>query len=581
MQAIVANRNKVFLTKEEFKNMKIPNGLNNQLNVIFEQSLQSPYYNPHPHRLRIRQYIMNAVADILIRSTRHDGSIDHQRQVDIMSDSYGIRHAHHQELSTILNLLRHRKKYRKFQEKFEKVAKHYLDTHKMDDFNRFVNEINGGNYHDIKNGNLLTPQEFADFAADNCPLEIRPTTKALVGCAGKGTDLDAIINLLMKNPFLRNYYADEEERLQHILEHILCACENDPYNAQILRKKYPGLRVSERSIMDIINERDLRTSELGAVEFDIFICHPPFEVKQKKSEATENDYRKRGGNSFCWKMLKALRRSRLLASGGYIALLIPMGWREYTEGKDRAAGLYEWMMNGMTPIRIENISSDASTKMFLGDVKIGGFDMYCAINTPSPQGHLTSFLSSLGVEYKFDLTIGSRAMFLPNENFQRVWNITTSTTENQFGRQRVIASCKYDFRRDNLHQYRSHPEGQHRRPILKTLSTKRDHVREYKYTDEVKEGHDYIHDNDMSKIIIQRLGNLHVMADWENEYLLGQSVFAITFRRSERQQMQKALEWLQRPDVKRMFETDLMWSTADPNICWKMFRIMRTNFYDY
>lgn len=574
-------QSKIFNVK---KDISIPRGLNTRLNQIYQAPFESRKYNPKSTR-RV-DYIKNSLIDLLIKMNYYTDENEREDvALSIMEASYGIDVNYRQELLGMLINLCNNRTYVSFQRQFKKIVNRCLEEQRLETLNSFVDEANPPTSHDIKHyGMIGTPNKCAEFFVKHCPINKLQslTTKALVGCAGKGTDLDALIITMMNS--LRNMYADEEERLHHILSHRIFVCEKDPYNVKFLREKWgPSLHIYEGDIMNIITDPHLRQQVFNESRFDIFLMHPPFEKNHMTQSASEQDSRKRGGSSICWKILKAVRNSDLLADDAYCAFLLPMGWREYTTGSNRAFGLYEWMTKQMMPIRIENIDKEESKNLFESKVALGGFDLYCAINRNNNGCH-TAFCCK-GMEYQFDLTT---RLFLPNfynaeQNGHFSWTVTTTNENEQLGTNRVICHSNYDFRDTNLHHYSETATNEKTFPVMRSLTKGENGVvqTEIWHTDEIKRKHNsYWNRDDISKIIIQRYGDFHVFPDWENEYLLGTSVFAITFPKEAPEQMERALEWLRRDNIKKMFTTDLMWSTADPNICWKLFQIMRKNFYE-
>lgn len=567
------------------KDFHVPREFMIKLKDIFKKARSSALFNPKT--LSDTHFIKNAIWQLI-----YHGCITNELLVNAdiakhtLDHSFGIVDVDNQKM--IIEIIRDIIRTNKYVRQQKAIQKALSELKKKKDYinsNSLINDHMPINSHDVKHyGSIPSPLKFVkDGIIDAYPINsITSKIKIFVGCAGNGTEIACFVEFLMKLEIMLNEFPDEKHRHNHIVSKMLFACENNPACVVLLKKQFPHLQIYETSIFTLIQSDEERKKFFGGDgKVNAFICHPPFEKSQHKIPK-EDDSRKRGGSNFCWDLIKAVKKHKLLAPNAYIAMIIPRGWRQPAIKSQRGVyGLFNYMAHEMTPIAIKMMSGNYTKNSFNHKVSLKGVDIYCAINKANNTGHQTKL--HIGDDGQDNLINLSNWEFLPNGGFDthngvvldhRARRISTSNGYLH------APNSYYDLRESHWKngQYSETSTPEHKYMIMETLSSKDTHQPKHVYTKHINKNHKKYIDEKKPKLLFQRYGNLHVLEDPENKYLLSGQVGAIFFDNIE--DMKRALEFFKRQDIKKMFDKDLMFSMADPNQS-RLFHMLRKDFFKH
>lgn len=402
-------------------------------------------------------------------------------------------------------------------------------------------------------GEVFTPFALVDMILDRIPADVwtDPASTFLDPSAGMGGFLVLIYQRLMTS--LAATIPDDDERQRHIIGNMLYAAEINPINIGWLNKifgrdlhVYRGDTVAEDRLLAYFGVPD---------GFRVIVGNPPFEKPQMK------DAPKNGGDSL-WPMFVYRSLEDWIAPGGFLGMVLPPGWRKPSDDKSRTAGLWDLLTRWNKTLHIHMLSHKDASEMFDNHVSIQ-IDLVVVKSRKPSRRHRTMVETISGDRMKIRL---SEWPYLPNSDLRCWEGILCTDCE----RVRVMHTTTYhtSSRKDRIRPQRSHI---FRHPVVHAIH--KDGSLVLVYTDQPLQAGGF----GIPKVIFNGLGGWNPpFLDMEGRFGISQSIFAILV--STRQEGEAILRFFDR-DTRRLFKTDMTWSTSKPTITWKMFRSFRRDFY--
>lgn len=251
-------------------------------------------------------------------------------------------------------------------------------------------------------GEVFTPFELINQMLDKLPQEVwsDPNLKWLDPANGIGNFPAVVVQRLMVG--LKDWEANDERRLKHILEKMLYVCDIQPKNMFLYLQIFDNqnqyqMNYYRGSFLDKDFDKHMKTV-WGVDKFDIIVGNPPYQDPSKKGRL--------GGRNPLWtqfvrKSFASLRRD------AYLCFVHPSLWRQPNNTKCS-------ILREKNIIYLSINNEKQGLKTFGAETR---FDWYIAQN--SKCGSLTEILDQENKIWKLDLNT-QKWPFIPNMMFDAI-----------------------------------------------------------------------------------------------------------------------------------------------------------------